>query len=61
MMEIKELEKDVINTRKRFDKMLEINGFSWVQNMMLHSYINQLEELHYKIGVETYARDTTYS
>ena len=60
-MELRELDKDIINTRMRFDKTLEINGFSWVQNMMLHSYINQLEELHYKRGVQTYARDTTYS
>jgi hypothetical protein len=60
-MEIQELERDIKNTRLQFDKTLEINGFSWVQNMMLHSYINQLEELHYKRGVQTYAGDTTYS
>ena len=60
-MDLQELDTDIINTRKRFYKTLEINGFSWVQNMMVHSYINQLEELHYKRGVQTYAGDTTYS
>lgn len=61
MMESQEIERDIKDTRMRFDKTLEINGFSWVQQMMLESYINQLEELHYKRGVQTYARDTTYS
>jgi len=53
MMQSQKIEKDIDYTRLQFDKTLEINGFSWVQNMMLHSYINQLEELHYKKGMQT--------
>ena len=55
-MEVEQIEEDIVYTKKRLDKFMEINGLEWIHKCGLLLYINELEELHYKKGVGTYER-----
>jgi len=61
MFDIKDLEIDITTTRNRLNKTLDLNGCNWVQKLMLETYITELEDLHYKIGVKTNDGVSTYT
>lgn len=61
MFDIKDLEIDIITTRNRLNRTLDLNGCNWVQKLMLETYITELEDLHYKIGVKTNDGVSTYT